>query len=129
MSELDGFVVYRPSEMPVYIAAHDKYIGVSAGAYAEIGMPDCVNVFLDECGKRIMIKVAEESYENVMKVIAHTAGRNHVICNKKLTVKVREMYGRNTHIKGHLVSDGCMIFDKVERGKHEGKTRTDEAGK
>ena len=119
MSELDGFVVYRPKDLPCFISAHDKQITVSSGAFKVMGSPEYVNVFLDECRQRIMIKAAEPKFENVLKMVEHSAGRNRVICSRPLTETVREMFGRGAHIMGHLVGDGCMIFDRVRKVRDE----------
>lgn len=114
MNEQDHFVVYKPCKLPACISAHEKYIAISAKAYIELGKPEYVNVFLDECGKRVMIKKADKRMPNVMKVIEHQAGSNRCICRKDLARVVREMFGHGTHVMGHPVDDGGMIFDRPE---------------
>lgn len=116
MSELDHFVVYKTNRRPVYIAAHSKCVGISAGAFVELGKPEFVNVFIDESGKRVMIKKADKKMPNIWKVIEHRAGQNRCICSKPLTAVIREMFGHGTHITGHPV-DGGMIFDRPEEAK------------
>ena len=113
MSELDGFVVYRPDEKPIYISSHDKYISLSAGAFKALGEPECVNVFIDEIKHRIMIKAAEKDFENVMSIIEHSSGRNRVICNKKLAAVAVRFFGRGVHTMGHAAGDNCVIFQQI----------------
>lgn len=117
MSELDGFVVYKPNEAPCFISAHDKSITVSSGAFKALGSPEWANVFLDECRQRVMIKAAEPQFKNVLKMVEHSAGKNRVICNRELTVLLHDMFGRGSHIMGHLVADGCMIFDRFRMNR------------
>jgi hypothetical protein len=115
MSELDRFVVYKPCKLPVCISAHEKYIAISAGAYIALGKPEYVNVFLEECGNRVMIKKADKKMPNAMKIIEHQAGSNRCLCNKDLAKIVSGMWGHGTHIMGHLVDDCGMIFDREEK--------------
>ena len=121
MSELDHFVVYKLPEKPTYISVLEKSIGISSGSFDLLGCPEYVNVFFDECGKRVMIKKATKTMPNVFKITSHQGGKNRVICSRPLTEKVREMFGDAKRIPGHSVSEECMIFDRVERGRHESK--------
>ena len=69
MSELDGFVVFQPTETkPLYITPGKKATGMCAEVYKKLGKPEYVNVFLDEMNCRVMIKRAEEGYENAIRV-------------------------------------------------------------
>lgn len=115
MSELEGFELFRPNaDKPLYIAARQKSVAICAEAYKALGCPQYVNVFTDDFKKRIMIKKAEKGYENAIKVVQHSAGRNMCLCYKKLADMVIEMFGQSTRVYGHVVGDGMMIFDKTE---------------
>lgn len=111
MTELEGFEIFTPTG-PFFICAGDKAIRICADAYRALGMPEYVNVFLDDVKKRIMLKVAKKDYENAMKVIKHSHGMNMNICYKALAVKIADMYGQGNRVYGHLVSDGMMVFDR-----------------
>lgn len=115
MSELDGFVVYKPDDKPLFIAAYEKSVSVSAGVMAALKSPQYVNVFLDICRKRIMLKTAEKDFENVLSVVQHGAGHNRVLCNRELAQVIRDMFGKGVHIMGHVAGDGIAIFDRSER--------------
>ena len=102
MSELDGFVVYKPDDYkPIYIAAGGKQIRISAEAYRRLGGPEWVNVFFDEVHKRVMIKAAEAGFENVVHCTCHSSGRNMSICYRNLTDKLIAMYGDVFHPNEH----------------------------
>ena len=114
MNEFDGFVVYKTDMRPAYIAGHDRYVSISAGAFTELGCPDLVNLFIDESGKRVMIKRAEKKFKNVLRVIEHQAGHNRCICRKDLALTICGIFGKGVRVIGHPAGDGCMIFDRPE---------------
>lgn len=110
MTELEGFEIYKP-EKSFFIGIGDKTIRICADAYRSLGAPGYLNVFIDEAGLRVMIKVAQENYENAMKVIAHSSGRNMCICYKPLAEKLAGMFGKGARVYGRMVSDDMMIFE------------------
>ena len=110
--ELNGFVVFRPSvDKPAFLSTRQKSTGLSSGAWIKLDKPEYVNFFLDEDGKRVMLKVAEPNYDNALKVVFHGKGKNMCFGNKVLARKLTDMFGIGKQIPGHLVGTGIMIFE------------------
>jgi len=123
MSELDGFVVYVPTNKPVFLTILERSLGISSGAVEILGTPEHVNVFLDEIRGRVMIKRAEETYPNVMKLVKHAKGSNRVICNRPLTERVRAMLASGLRMEGHQAGEGTVIFEVKEGKCTEGQSK------
>ena len=111
MSELDHFVVYKLPPKPVFISVMLKSVGISSGAYDLLGCPEYVNVFFDECGRRVMIRKSDQTMPNALKVISHQGGKNRTLCNSQLTKKVRAMLTTGTRMEGHGAGEGTVIFE------------------
>lgn len=114
MSELDGFLVYKPDDVKgVYISASPKQIRISAEAYRRLGRPEWVNVFFDDLHSRVMIRKADPDWKNVVHCTCHSRGRNMSMCYRDLADRVLTMFGREMRIHGHQAGEDTLIFDKA----------------
>lgn len=111
MSELDGFVVYKPQkETKMHISVGRRGIGITRSAVDALGVPEYINIFLDEVKHRVMIKYAEADYENTLKISNN--GRSGLTINcKRIAEHLCGWYGLNTHVPGHEAGDGILIFE------------------
>lgn len=113
-SELDGFTVFRPPlKNELHISVRRRTIGLSIRAYEVIGS-DWVNIFFDERKNRVMIKRAEASYPNTLK-ICNNGKSGRVINSLSATDKLRRMFGKDARVAGHEAGDGILIFEEVRR--------------
>ena len=120
MTELQSFELFKPhGEQNYFLCARKKSIGISKDAFYGMGAPEYALVYFDDVRKRIMVKSVEKQYENTVKIIKHSSGGSHkssnmAFCCRSLTEKMIELFGISNRVYGHLVSDGVMVFDKVE---------------
>lgn len=115
MSELDGFVLLKPHckshPISLNIAPAHMYTSISRGALAELGCPTYCNIFVDENKKRVMIKAAEEGYQNTYHLVQNKKKRTARINNKNLAVTLGKLF-TGTVIPGHVAGDGIVIFQE-----------------
>lgn len=124
MNELEGFVLYRPRNLgtySAYISVSSKYIRISSLALESLGAPEYVLCFTDEKKRRLMIKKADKSMENIiqLRAVVNTKDtRRSAIWSKGLVEMCRKMGGISDQkvtvlFPGHAVGDvpGTMIFE------------------
>lgn len=130
MTELQAFELFKPhGEQNFFLCARQKSIGISKDAFFAMGSPEYALVFFDDVKKRIMVKAVNQNYDNAIKIIRHSAGGTHkssnmAFCCKGLCLKMIELFGVSNRVYGHLVSDGVMVFDKVEDACQKKRTRS-----
>ena len=111
MSELDGFVIYKPKRgARIHITVRKRCVGITQAAIDALGNTEYINVFFDDRKHRVMIKRAEEGYENTLKICPNgTSGLT--INSKVIAEKLRGWYGNDAQIPGHTAGDGILIFE------------------
>ena len=115
MSELDGFVIYKPKHGDkIHITVRRRCVGITRSAVDKLGDGvQYINVFFDDNKRRVMIKRAEEGFENTLKICAN--GTSGLTINSVLIAeKLRGWFGKDAQIPGHEAGDGILIFE-VER--------------
>lgn len=113
MSELDGFVIYKPkhSNEKMYLSVRKKGVGITQAVLEALHDAEYVNVFFDEMKHRVMLKYAEADFENTLKV-GNYGRSGSMINNKNIAEKLRGWWGENARIQGHAAGDGIVIFEE-----------------
>ena len=110
MNELSGFTVFEPmSRTDIHLSVRKRTIGITASACKALGS-EYVNVFFDERKKRCMLKRAEPTYRNVLRIYSNgKSGR--VINNAGVSQTLRRWFGEDARVPGHIAGDGIVIFE------------------
>lgn len=111
MSELDGFVIYKPkhSNEKMYLSVRKKGVGITQAVLEALHDAEYVNVFFDEMKHRVMLKYAEADFENTLKV-GNYGRSGRMINSLDIAEKLRGWYG-NAQVAGHVAGDGILIFE------------------
>ena len=112
MSELDGFVVYKPKHevKKMHISVRKKGVGLTQTVIEALNDAEYINIFLDDKKHRVMLKYAEEGYENTLKV-GNYGRSGRMINSLDIAEKLRGWYG-NAQVAGHVAGDGILIFER-----------------
>ena len=113
MSELDGFVLYKPKPgiKNIHISIRKRGIGITQTAVEALGGSEYINVFFDDHRRRVMLKHAEADYPNIIR-IRNYARSGLMINNLGIAEKLRTWYGPDARILGHVAGDGILIFEE-----------------
>lgn len=113
MSELDGFVVYKPKHevKKMHISVRKKGVGLTQTVIEALNDAEYINIFLDDKKHRVMLKQAEADYENILRV-GNYGRSGSMINNKNIAEKLRGWWGENARIPGHAAGDGIVIFEE-----------------
>ena len=115
MSELDGFVLIKPAEklypISLSIVTEHMYVTVSRGAFTALDCPKFCNVFIDANRKRVMVKEAQEGWQNTFRLAQNKSKRSARINNKELAQTLGSLF-EQTVIPGHVAGDGIVIFQE-----------------
>lgn len=113
MSELDGFVVYKPKHevKKMHISVRKKGVGLTQTVIEALNDAEYINIFLDDKKHRVMLKQAEADYQNTIRIRDY--GRSGLMINNLgIAEKLRGWYGPDARILGHVAGDGILIFEE-----------------
>ena len=112
--DLQGFVLLEnPSKETILLNIGNIVLVNKAGLHA-ISDPMYVNIFFDECGKRLMIRKADKKCDNIFRVTKSGISDYTLIKSTILRIIEKENFPERTVISylGHRVKDSdCLIFD------------------
>lgn len=113
--ELKGFVLLKNPSKELIMMNIGKIVLINKAGLDAIGRPMYVNLFFDECGKRMMVKKAGKQDENIFRV-TKSAGLSDqgLIKTTILSVIEKEEFPDQTVLSylGYKVKGtDCLIFD------------------
>ena len=115
MSELDGFILIRPAAksypISLSIVTEHMYVTVSRGAFTALDYPKFCNVFIDANHKRVMVKAAQEGWQNTFRLAQNKNKKSARINNKDLSETLGSLF-EQTVIPGHVAGEGIVIFQE-----------------
>lgn len=112
--ELKGFVLLENPSKDTILLSIGKVILVNKAGLTAIGSPMYINVFFDECGKRMMVRKAEKKNENIFFVKKHGISDYSLLKETILRIIEKEDFPEQTVVSylGHKVKNcDSIIFN------------------
>ena len=112
-SELEGFVVFANVQKVLRLTVSTGSMRISVDAAREIGDPQYINIFFDDNKKRMAIKAATKSMENVFRITNTKVNNMAIIRDKILKLLEMELVPAGSALRfiGSKTSSGYIIFD------------------